>query len=271
MCSSIMHAKLYEYQAKYEDGQSTSHQNPASDEGGFAKRFSTENLKHIIHDLNHHLMLIGLSADNLAGYSEHDNHACENARILRRNLDEVSSILANLFADNQEKDEARALGWAQLDLLLQRQKHDWHLLTGDDIILTIIVEPFMGALHLEPMALMRVLTNFVHNGVDALRDKQHSQNKEQTLTMTITCQGIDDDTLFIHIKDNGNGIKDELRESLFTAGHSSKNTAKNNERGYGLSSVQAQLARWAGEAQLVASSRELGSHFVLSLPLQSQK
>ena len=269
MGSTIMQPKLSGYQANHEDNSFASNQPIVGKEEKLSQSFSADSLKHIIHDLNHHLMLIGLSADNLAGYSQHDNHACENARILRRNLDQVASILANLFA-NDDKHEVCALGWAQLDLLLQRQKYDWQLLAGEDIALTIIVEPFENSLYVELMALMRVLTNFVHNGVDALRDKQHSQNKEQTLTMTITCQGIDDDTLFIHIKDNGNGIKDELRESLFTAGHSSKNTAKNNERGYGLSSVQAQLARWAGEAQLVASSRELGSHFVLSLPLQSQ-
>ena len=33
---------------------------------GTAQTMSKQSLKHIIHDLNHYLMLIGLSADNLA-------------------------------------------------------------------------------------------------------------------------------------------------------------------------------------------------------------
>ena len=50
------------------------------------KHMSKQSLKHIIHDLNHHLMLIGLSADNLAESSNRNQRASENARILRRNL-----------------------------------------------------------------------------------------------------------------------------------------------------------------------------------------
>ena len=270
MGSTIMQPKLSGYQANLEKNSLSSNQNSESHEGGLSQSFSAENLKHIIHDLNHHLMLIGLSADNLAGYSQHDNHACENARILRRNLDQVSSILANLFANDEEKHEFCALGWAQLDMLLQRQKYDWQLLAGEDIALTIIVEPFENYLHLEPMALMRVLTNFVHNAVDALREKHSAWPEGQQPYLSITCQSVDN-RLAIHVKDNGNGIKAELRGRLFEAGQTSKNTTKQSKRGFGLSSVQTQLARWAGQAQLIASSKEAGSHFVLSLPLHDKK
>ena len=269
MCSTIMQPKLSGYQANHEDNSFASNQPIVGKEEKLSQSFSADSLKHIIHDLNHHLMLIGLSADNLAGYSQHDNHACENARILRRNLDQVASILANLFA-NDDKHEVCALGWAQLDLLLQRQKYDWQLLAGEDIALTIIVEPFENSLHVEPMALMRVLTNFVHNAVDALREKHISWPDDQQPHLSITCQGVDD-KLFIHVKDNGNGIKADLRTCLFEAGQTSKNTTKNSKRGFGLSSVQTQLARWAGHAQLLSSSKEAGSHFVLSLPLHNKK
>ena len=105
-----------------------------------------------------------------------------------RNLDQVSAILAGLFADNGANNDGAAIGWTQLDLLLQKQKYDWHLILGDKIKLTIFVEPFAGRLHLEPMALMRILTNFVHNAVDAIGGKKGYEADFETASITITIQ-----------------------------------------------------------------------------------
>ena len=247
---------------------------------GTTQTMSKQSLKHIIHDLNHHLMLIGLSADNLAESSNRNQRASENARILRRNLDQVSAILAGLFADNKANNDEAAIGWAQLDLLLQKQKYDWHLILGDKIKLTIFVEPFAGRLHLEPMALMRILTNFVHNAVDAIREKKGYEADFETASITITIQAEDiahsnlssKDTqnLSISIKDNGAGVAESLKHKLFEPGETSKTANNLKRRGYGLSAVKEQVLRWQGKVELKSSSADAGSHFVLSLPLYNE-
>lgn len=273
MSSIILKPEQLPYKAKGSHHSSPAHQGDENDPSttNGTNTLSKENLKHIIHDLNHHLMLIGLSADNLAGHSGQNNIACENAQILRRNLDQVSTILATLFADNDEVPENGHISWAQLDLLLQRQRYDWQLLAGEAISLTIMVEPFSGTAYLEPMALMRVLTNFVHNALDAIHDRRRRDQSFETGAISITIiPSIDDSSgkeLHIHIEDNGGGVKDELKDSLFEAGQSSKGENSAHHRGFGLSSVTEWLARWEGKAILLSSSAETGSHFVLTLPL----
>ena len=269
MSSTIMKPKQPLYQAKGRDLSSRPYQ--GTDKSDAVNPFSKDNLKHIIHDLNHHLMLIGLSADNLAGYSAQNDIACENARILRRNLDQVSTILAALFADNGEAPENGQIDWAQLDLLMQRQRYDWQLLLGEAIELTILVEPFSGTAFVEPMALMRVLTNFVHNALDALNEKRQNDPHFKAGTISIIIEPASEEagekTLLIHIKDNGAGVKNALKDRLFEAGQSSKEEQGKPHRGFGLSSAKDWLARWKGEAMLLSTSTETGSHFVLTLPL----
>ena len=64
MSNIITKAKKPSFQA---NGNQNKYVNPKNSEGEY-REFSVpipkENLKHIIHDLNHHLMLIGISADN---------------------------------------------------------------------------------------------------------------------------------------------------------------------------------------------------------------
>lgn len=271
MSSTILKPEQPVYQAKGDDLSSLSLQEETHNPNDIVKPFSKESLKHIIHDLNHHLMLIGLSADNLAGYSAQNNIACENARILRRNLDQVSTILAALFADNDVAADNGQIDWAQLDLLIQRQRFDWQLLLGEAHDLTILVEPFSGTLYLEPLALMRVLTNFVHNALDALNEKRqidpHFKAGAISIIIEPSSEEAGEKALFIHIKDNGAGVKEALKGRLFEAGQSSKKEQGKPHRGFGLSSAHELLARWEGKAALLSSSAETGSHFVLTLPL----
>ena len=95
-------------------------------------------------------------------------------------------------------------------------------------VLEIDADSYVDSLpsHIEVADIVTIIGNLIDNALDAVADQQ-----EKKVVFSITGLGND---IIIEVTDNGKGISDDLVDSLFTLGHSSKG----ENRGYGLFNVK---------------------------------
>lgn len=107
---------------------------------------------------------------------------------------------------------------------------------------------------------LQILVNLIKNAKDACTESAHYADRRLTLRTRLT----DDDTLQIHVVDNGVGIPRENLTRIFSHGFTTKKTG----HGFGLHSC-ANAAHELG-GSLVAHSEGLGqgATFVLELPFE---
>ncbi|OEY65904.1 ATP-binding protein [Marinobacter sp. X15-166B] len=107
--------------------------------------------------------------------------------------------------------------------------------------------------------LVSVLGNLIDNALEATR-KHTGAGGEVTLSMTDLGQ-----ELIFEVEDQGPGIAEEARESIFEKGVTTKTQKEEQQHGYGLYLVRQFLNRWGGSITLenLAGS---GSRFTLYLP-----
>ncbi|MED4163770.1 sensor histidine kinase, partial [Halalkalibacterium halodurans] len=104
--------------------------------------------------------------------------------------------------------------------------------------------------------LVVIVGNLIDNSLDAFSSTQ-DQNK--TVHVFI---GEENDFLKIRVRDNGEGIREEVREKMFVRGFSTKSTSG---RGIGLFLIQAIVERVEGKIE-VESELNIGATFSIYLP-----
>ncbi|BAB06471.1 sensor histidine kinase [Halalkalibacterium halodurans] len=104
--------------------------------------------------------------------------------------------------------------------------------------------------------LVVIVGNLIDNSLDAFSSTQ-DQNK--TVHVFI---GEENDFLKIRVRDNGEGIREEVREKMFVRGFSTKSTSG---RGIGLFLIQAIVERVEGKIE-VESELNIGTTFSIYLP-----
>lgn len=115
----------------------------------------------------------------------------------------------------------------------------------------------LGTFEADAGALSSALVNLLENAVEACA----ADGRKQDHVVTFRVRGTSDEVTFTII-DNGTGMDRETREKLFTLFFSSKGTAGT---GIGLF-VASQVVRQHGGHIAVASERDEGSTFTVSLP-----
>lgn len=103
--------------------------------------------------------------------------------------------------------------------------------------------------------MVTIIGNLVENAFDAVKNSDH---KEVELHMYC-----DEETLYIHVSDTGEGILPELSDHLFEKGISSKG----NHRGFGLHLVQRSLEELQGEIEFETRPGE-GTVFTVRIPYE---
>lgn len=123
------------------------------------------------------------------------------------------------------------------------------------IILDIDAESYVDPLpsHIEVTDIVTIIGNLIDNAFDAV-----AHQKEKKVAFSITGLGND---IIIEVIDNGKGISEDLLESLFTLGYSSKG----ENRGYGLFNVKRIVELLGGTIE-VSNERNGGSIFTVYLP-----
>lgn len=105
----------------------------------------------------------------------------------------------------------------------------------------------------DPQKLGLAISNLVGNAIEAI------DREDGVITVGAYTE---DDYLFIYVEDNGKGMTDEVKESLFDPFF----TGKESGVGLGLTATQTIIAEHAGEIE-VESAPDFGSTFTISLPL----
>jgi signal transduction histidine kinase len=109
--------------------------------------------------------------------------------------------------------------------------------------------------------LIRVLTNLTRNAIQAIESLQAEQQDAPVGAITLQARREGSVTI-IEIKDNGPGIPDQIRETLFQAFQSA---ARRGGTGLGLA-IAAELVRAHGGDIHLQSSTDAGTCFVITIP-----
>lgn len=123
------------------------------------------------------------------------------------------------------------------------------------IILEIDADSYVDPLpsHIEVADIVTIIGNLIDNAFDAV-----AYQKKKKVAFSITGIGKD---IIIEVTDKGKGISDDLLESLFTKGYSSKG----ENRGYGLFNVKRIVDLLGGTIE-VSNERSGGTIFTVYLP-----
>lgn len=126
------------------------------------------------------------------------------------------------------------------------------------INLEIDSESFVDRLpsHIEITDIITIIGNLIDNAFDAV-----THQKEKKVAFSITSIGND---IIIEVTDSGKGISEDLIESLFSLGYSSKG----ENRGYGLFNVQHIVESLGGTIE-VNNEKNGGAIFTVYLPKKS--
>lgn len=120
-----------------------------------------------------------------------------------------------------------------------------------------------------PGQLNQVFMNILANAIDALEEYNLLRNeadiKANPNKIHIRTAAIADDTITIHIADNGLGITEEVRQKLFNPFFTTKPVGKGT--GLGLSiSYQIVVGKHGGQLKCISQGQ--GTEFVLEIPVQ---
>jgi CitB family two-component system sensor histidine kinase CitS len=107
--------------------------------------------------------------------------------------------------------------------------------------------------HIEVTDIITIIGNLIDNAFDAV-----VQQKEKRVSFSITSLGKD---IIIEVTDSGKGISEDVVDSLFSLGYSSKGL----NRGYGLFNVK-QIVEYLGGTIEVSNEKHGGAIFTVYLP-----
>jgi signal transduction histidine kinase len=132
-----------------------------------------------------------------------------------------------------------------------------------DASITADLDVNIGKINIIPQDISRVLVNLYNNAFYAVREKaQQSPNgyAPQVSVMTKKANGM----IEITVKDNGNGIPENIRQKIFQPFFTTKPTGQGT--GLGLSLSYDIVKAHGGEIK-VSSENESGAEFIVSLPI----
>ncbi|MFT7164472.1 MAG: two-component system NtrC family sensor kinase, partial [Flavobacterium sp.] len=121
----------------------------------------------------------------------------------------------------------------------------------------------IGTINIIPQDMGRVILNLITNAFYATNEKQKSgvENFEPTVTISTKKTG---DTVEVSVKDNGNGIPQEVLDKIFQPFFTTKPTGQGT--GLGLSLAYDIVKAHGGELKVATKEGE-GAEFCITLPL----
>jgi two-component system CitB family sensor kinase len=131
-----------------------------------------------------------------------------------------------------------------------------------NVELRLAVDGTVGASGIPPNDLVTVVGNLVDNAIDASAESTGAR------TVTVTLRATDDE-VSVQVDDSGRGLPDELIESAFTRGWSTKTARTQGGRGLGLALVRQTVVRHGGGVS-VARSADGGASFQVRLPVRGR-
>ncbi|MCP4357702.1 MAG: ATP-binding protein [Chloroflexi bacterium] len=116
-------------------------------------------------------------------------------------------------------------------------------------------------IHVPRNAVKRVMRHLVHNALDAMVEMSPA-------CLVIRTVQTSHDWVEIQVNDNGPGLDDSVRQTLF---QEPKSTKEGDRRGYGLLFVRSVVEDMDGQLKAIPSESGQGTTFCFTLPVNGQE
>lgn len=190
---------------------------------------------------------IGLKKDNKKVISS-------GWEIVSRNLERIMELTSNMLAySKQRKPEVEIINLPQLlDEIIDLEQAAYD---KKNVALLVDFDRDMPPVSLDPVGIHQAVLNLVSNALDAV--------EPETGAVTVRCEyQAEPQRVWIHVKDNGEGIEPEARQRIFMPFHSTKGL---RGTGLGLAVTKKIIDEHGGVIRLESSPRD-GTTFTIELP-----
>ena len=130
------------------------------------------------------------------------------------------------------------------------------------IELELAEESWLGDVPVKSQALTTILGNLIDNALDAVGGARSAEQGPGKVTFSLV---EDEDFITVEVRDNGPGIPDEVRESIFLDGFSTKPASGTLRRGLGLALVHRLVQRLGGQIEVGGG---VGAVFTVRIPTE---
>ena len=210
----------------------------------------------IAHDFNNLLTIINSNADFVLSGLENDKHLACDVKEIYEAGERAALLTKQLLAfSRQQVVEPRAL---DINLIIENLEKMLVRVIGEDIELKTSLAENIGSIMADPGQIEQVLMNLVVNARDAM------PQGGKLLIKTSVSEREGKKAVVISVTDTGSGIDKATLPHIFEPFFTTKGKGKGT--GLGLSTVFGIIKQSKGEIK-VKSSQEIGTTFVVSLPL----
>lgn len=223
-------------------------------------------MRQLTHDLNNYLTILMIHFEQLQSELVARPDLQKRIDLLADHLKSVVSIGLELQEPVAHPPPVILFAPRDFSRLVHDQLTMLRLLAGEGVALRLLplAEMPTGSVSVIPDYFKRALIQLIRNSVEALLEQPDSNQAPAAdspqITLWMTCQP---DQFILHIQDNGPGIAEPVRASLFEPGIS---TRAGRLRGHGLPAVRRLASFWQGAVSSEPAS--CGAHFCLSFPFQ---
>jgi two-component system CitB family sensor kinase len=134
---------------------------------------------------------------------------------------------------------------------------------GIELVLT--EDSWLGDIPVKSQAVTTILGNLIDNAFDAVAGKFSATAASGRVTVSLV---EDEDVIRLEVGDNGPGVPDDARESIFVDGFSTKPASGTLRRGLGLALVHRLVQRLGGRIEVSAGA---GAVFTVTLPAEVER
>ena len=193
-----------------------------------------------------------------AGLEDDDRERFEKGwEMVQRNVVKISDLVHDLLTF--AKDRKPVLTHVPLSEIVEEVLEDISPATADlQVRLESDLDPDMGVVWLDRLAVYRALLNLVSNGVDACVEL----DPEKEAVVLVRTRRMGPHRVRIEVRDNGVGMDQEVQKKIFTTFFSTKGQ---KGTGLGLLAVQKVVHEHGGQI-MVASDMGQGTTFTIFLP-----
>lgn len=231
----------------------------------FVNNFSALSVD-LVDDLLHVLGRCAIEGDAKADIDE-------IAGLLKANLEKITghgrradSIVRNMLlhsrggSGERRQADVNALVEESLNLAFHGARSQ---MPDFDVVLERSYDPHAGMAEIFPQDITRVLLNLIGNGFHALRHRGQDREQGYEPRLTVSTQGWPD-RVVVHVRDNGTGIPDGVRQKMFEPFYTTKPAGEGTGLGLSLSH-DIVVKQHMGQIDVETRVGEF-THFTITLP-----
>lgn len=207
----------------------------------------------LAHEIRNPLTNINLALEQIPDMASLDGNASKMLEVIGRSAGRINELIDQLLTSS-ERSQLHVNDCELIDLIKEviEEAKDRADLVNATINIDFEADNFNYPCDTQKIKL--AISNLVCNAIESI------EGKDGYITIG-TYQ--EDGYLFIYVEDNGKGMSDEVKQSLFDPFF----TSKDKGLGLGLTATQTIISEHEGEIE-VESAEGYGSTFTISLPIE---